>query len=302
MPLVPSPVGTREREQEAARADDVRTRYPPVMQLKPVRSLWGVDEPLDTVLPKLKSIGYAAIEKSYDVNDPAAADGLVGLLKQNGLELITMGFTGGNTVAEHVASYRQYVEAGIRLGATQMTMHSGRDAFTDAEADAFYREVVEIEKDLPFVVGHETHRGRVFFNPWRTRDVLLKFPDLKLCCDFSHWVCVAERLDWDDSSGSLLQLCADRAVHVHTRVGYEEGPQVPDPSAPEYARHVDGHFDWWTVIWKAQAARGMTHCPFTPEFGPPGYLHTLPHTNVPVANLWKVCEWMKTEVQKRFRA
>jgi hypothetical protein len=30
---------------------------------------------------------------------------------------------------------------------------------------------------------------------------------------------------------------------------------------------------------------------FTPEYGPPTYLHTLPHTQMPVADLWQVCLW-----------
>ena len=35
-----------------------------------------------------------------------------------------------------------------------------------------------------------------------------------------------------------------------------------------------------------------------PEHGPAPYLHTLPHTNVPVADLWAVNDWIKnTEVR-----
>jgi hypothetical protein len=34
----------------------------------------------------------------------------------------------------------------------------------------------------------------------------------------------------------------------------------------------------------------------TPEFGPDGYLHTLPFTHQPVADLWEINSWMgKTE-------
>ena len=38
----------------------------------------------------------------------------------------------------------------------------------------------------------------------------------------------------------------------------------------------------------------------TPEFGPPPYLHTLPHTNVPVADLAAVCDWMASRQRDRF--
>jgi hypothetical protein len=30
----------------------------------------------------------------------------------------------------------------------------------------------------------------------------------------------------------------------------------------------------------------------TPEFGPDGYLHHLPFTDVPVADLWGLNQWM----------
>ena len=31
---------------------------------------------------------------------------------------------------------------------------------------------------------------------------------------------------------------------------------------------------------------------FTPEFGPPGYMPTLPYTKQPVADLWELNAWM----------
>jgi hypothetical protein len=57
------------------------------------------------------------------------------------------------------------------------------------------------------------------------------------------------------------------------------------PRAPEYRPHLEAHERWWGMIWDAQAARGMPVSTLTPEYGPPGYLHTLPYTNVPVADL-----------------
>lgn len=38
----------------------------------------------------------------------------------------------------------------------------------------------------------------------------------------------------DDDWNTILKLVADRTFHIHARVGYAHGPQVPDPSAPEY--------------------------------------------------------------------
>jgi len=132
------------------------------------------------------------------------------------------------------------------------------------------------------------------------RNILKQFPDLRLTCDFSHWVCVCERLLPD--LGETIALAARHCHHVHARVGYEEGPQVPDPSAPEYAPHLNAHESWWETIWQTQRTHGIAVSTLAPEFGPPPNLHTLPHTNVPVADLANVCDWMARRQAKRFAA
>ena len=61
-----------------------------------------------------------------------------------------------------------------------------------------------------------------------------------------------------------------------------------EPEAPEHKEAVDAHFGWWRAIWAAQAERGADVVWAEPEFGPPPYLQTLPHTNAPVADLWDI--------------
>ncbi len=270
------------------------------MELKLARHLWGVNLSWEAAFPKFREEGYSIIE-THLVGD-TDVERFANLRKTNDFGYIAMAFTVGNGFKEHLTSFREQVNQAVKLGASQVTAHTGRDEWSASDIDAFYREAVAIEKDLPIPVGHETHRGRAFYNPWVTREVLEKYESLKLCCDFSHWVCVAERLVWDKPDGSILKLCADRAIHTHARVGYEGGPQVPDPTAPEYARHVDQHLEWWDAIFASQKKRGMAVATVTPEFGPPGYMHTLPHTNMPVADLWKVCNAIADRVKTRFNA
>jgi hypothetical protein len=38
----------------------------------------------------------------------------------------------------------------------------------------------------------------------------------------------------------------------------------------------------------------------TPEFGPDGYLHSLPFTGAPVADLWQINTWMARRQKERF--
>jgi hypothetical protein len=44
----------------------------------------------------------------------------------------------------------------------------------------------------------------------------------------------------------------------------------------------------------------MAESTFTPNYGPPPYLHTLPHTNVPVASLSEVCDWQANRAREQF--
>ena len=48
----------------------------------------------------------------------------------------------------------------------------------------------------------------------------------------------------------------------------------------------------WELVWASQKQRGMAVATITPEFGPAPYLHTLPFTQAPVADLSDICDWM----------
>jgi hypothetical protein len=109
---------------------------------------------------------------------------------------------------------------------------------------------------------------------------------------------VCERLI--DGEPDVLSLCVERAQHTHARVGYDQGPQVPHPAAPEYRTALEAHERWWTLIWRAQQRHGRARTTMTPEFGPDGYLHCLPFTAEPVADLEEINLWMAGRQRKRF--
>jgi sugar phosphate isomerase/epimerase len=265
------------------------------LKLELFRHLWGVQESPRTFLPRIKSLGYTGIETGIiDITNGALEEQFA----EHELSLICMVFTAGDNVRDHLRSFREEVETAAKFRPVKITSHSGRDGFSPAESLEFFRGAAEIEADLGLPVAHETHRGRILFNPWITRAVLEAEPSIQLCADFSHWVCVCERLL--DGEEEIVRLAASRTSHVHARVGYEQGPQVPDPRAPEYSAQVAAHEKWWDWIWDSQAASGAVVSTLTPEFGPPPYLHTSPSTNQPVANLAEICEWQTVRQRTRF--
>jgi hypothetical protein len=202
-------------------------------------------------------------------------------------------------VQEHLASLTYQIDECLDAEPLFFNCHSGSDAWSITEAEDFYGAVLEMEKKIGVTLSHETHRFRCFGNPWNTRRILNLFPELKLTCDLSHWVCVTERLLQDCTD--IIDLCAEHCWHLHARVGYEEGPQVPDPRAPEWSAHLQTHEEWWEKIWKTQQTRKLDVSTLTPEFGPPPYLHTIPYTQQPVADLNAICDWMSQRQRDRFR-
>lgn len=266
------------------------------MELLLTRHLWGITEPWEQSFPRIYAAGYRAIEAPLP--KPAEQNRFRDLLAQYDFEFIAMIFTSGATVAEHIDSFRSQAAAGSSFRPLLINSHSGRDAWDQDQSSIFFEQALAFETTLDIPIAHETHRGRILFNPWITDRLIQQYERLQLCWDLSHWVCVCERLL--DDQLEIIGRCAERCLHLHTRVGYEQGPQAPDPRAPEYQRHLEAHERWWDLAWNAQAAQGRMLSTLTPEFGPPGYLHTLPYTNMPVADLWEVCNWMAQRQATRF--
>ena len=251
-------------------------------------------------MPKFKRRGYRGIESTLPT--PANEGRFLRLLRDSDLAYLPVVQLFEPTVDEQIASYERDLNRAAALGGVKVLVHGGRDAWPMGQAVNFFGRALDIQTKVGLPVAHETHRSRITFNPWATAEVLTAHPALTLCCDFSHYVCVCERLDWDagDDGRALLDLFASRCIHVHSRVGHEQGPQVPDPAAPEYAPHLAAHERWWDVIWDTQQRRGDAVTTLTPEFGPAGYMPTLAYTQAPVADLERVCEWMADRQKGRF--
>lgn len=148
-------------------------------------------------------------------------------------------------------------------------------------------------------VSFETHRGRTLFNPWITVQILKELPSLRLTADFSHWCVVTERL-LSTEEEELAQVIP-HVDHVHARVGYDQGPQVPHPAAPEYQMALQAHSDWWKAIWQSQQQRGLAVSTMTPEFGPDGYLQAAPFGGAPVADLRQLNRWIGDRQRQQFQ-
>jgi len=223
------------------------------------------------------------------------------------------GATAKQIVDTHVHSFKKNVRDcydlfGDRKDGGYLTLviaHSMRDNFPESWAARYFREVLQWESEVGYIIAHETHRKRFLHSPWTCRDFFLKYPDIydkiKLCADFSHFLCVAEVDTNDPVLNTLMDFIIPKVVHTQCRVGYDHGPQVADPRVPEWLSYMQGHEVWWDKIWLSQKAQGKEYVTMIAEHGPPTYQHSMPGTKEPLAQIWDVNHWIQLRRQERFQ-
>lgn len=187
----------------------------------------------------------------------------------------------GRGVAAHIAvlaaQVREVAESPLlRPLLVAFSGQSGRDYFSDADADAYFDAADALGAELGVRIQHETHRHRLLYSPWIARAAVARRPTLRLIADLSHYVVVCEASCDDPDLNEAIAELVPRVTHVHARVGHEEAPQISDPRDPRWAAHVAGHVRWWKAIFRAHIARGEPLVTVTPEFllfpyGPVGF-------------------------------
>ena len=274
------------------------------MKLALFKTLWGHDGDLPSAIGLALEAGFTGIEGPV----PAASGTFFQHLDRTPwiAEVTTCTPPGEYLpcphlgVDAHLASLEDGIVRSLPGGPLFITTMAGSDAWGLDDCLHFYEGVLRLQQRHSLVISVETHRGRPTFHPWRTAEILAAIPELRLTCDFSHWCVVTERLVLDQEP-VLLERIARHAHHVHGRVGYAQGPQVPDPRAPEYAVERAAHERWWGVLFAAMRERGTETATLTPEFGPDGYLQCHPFTRDPVADLWEINRWIGRRQLERHR-
>jgi sugar phosphate isomerase/epimerase len=269
------------------------------MQLKIFKCLWGVTKIDEEAFELYRKTGYDGIE--FKALNAKKHDGFAGWLKNCEFDFIAQIHTdGGISVPGHLRSFETLVNTALTFNPLLINSQSGCDHWTLKEKCDFIEGALKIEEAYKINIAHETHRSRITYNPWETSALVKAFPPMKICCDFSHWVNVCERLLTTEEE--QISIAASACIHVHARVGYEQGPQVPDPRAPEYEKHLESHEAWWNRIWLVQKSRGIELSSVCPEYGPPLYQHTLPFTNEKVSDIEEITAWAMQRIKDKFKA
>lgn len=257
---------------------------------------WGNTLPMDAFLAKAKAAGYDGVELWM----PAGEDKKKSLkegLKKYELEVIFLHGTARNLPFEEALRvYELGLQEILAWKPVKVNSHTGNDFWTSEQNLAFIALGDRYAKQVGIPVLHETHRGRFSYTLPESVAMLRKFPNLKYTLDISHWMVVHERLLTE--SDPFLQEIFPSVDHIHARVGFAEGPQVPNPAAPEWENEVKAHLDIWEKIIRSQTGKVFT---VTTEFGPPPYMATVPFTNQPLADQWEANVWIRNALKSRFQ-
>lgn len=276
------------------------------MQLKLFKTLWGFKGDHEALVARALQSGFDGVE-GLAPEDDRQRERFTQALNDSGLSYIAEICTAGSYVPDrratpqmHLESLAMKLESSIEFSPLFVTCLAGCDAWSEDQSIRFFEDAMALAREHRVDISFETHRSRSFFNPWVTARIARALPQMKLTADFSHWCVVCERLM--DTELDVIQALAPQVRHIHARVGYDQGAQVPHPAAPEYLPALEAHQRWWQMIWRAQKEVGVTMSTMTPEFGPDGYLHELPFTCAPVADLEEINLWMANTERKHFSA
>jgi hypothetical protein len=247
---------------------------------------------------KVTEAGYDGVEMSLPAEKKEKELTLQSLKAHQLLYIAQHWETASVDFEEHRKEYRQRLEHLASAQPLLINSQTGKDFFTFEQNEALISIAREISQRTGIQIVHETHRGKFSFAAHVTASYVARIPDLRIGFDVSHWCCVAESML--ENQTAAVDLAISHADHLHARVGFPGGPQVPDPRTPEWKEVVDIHLGWWDRIIERNRKEGKTLFTITPEFGPYPYMTILPFTRQPIAPQWELNVYMMEMLRARY--
>lgn len=259
---------------------------------------WGFNQQIETFVKKAKTSGYDGVE-IWAPKDSIKQIEISNILNNYNMKVIFLcGSNPSLTFKKSLDEYEKYLKNTLELRPIAVNSHTGSDFYNFNQNMAFLELAEKLSNEYKIPVYHETHRGRFSYSIPETIRYLEKKETLNLTLDISHWIVVHESLL--DNREEFLKKIIQRSNHIHARVGFEEGPQINDPSAPEWEKVIERHLDIWEAViqktWNENKSATITT-----EFGPPGYMPTLPFTQKPVSDQWKANVFIMNKLKKRIK-
>ena len=275
------------------------------MQLKYGCPYWGSDHytPKEFI-SKVVNAGYDGVELFLQPPDKLTHDFLheIESIKIQHPDFFFIALQLTFPVKESVDAYISKMEKSLialaELNPLFINSHTGKDYYSFDENCKVIEAAMNIGVKTGVRILHETHRGRFSFHAATLLPYLKMFPEMELVGDFSHFCTVSESMLQDQQE--ILQQIIPHVSHIHARVGFEQGPQVNDPAAPEWQSHLNQFMGWWQQIIDYKKSQQKETFTISPEFGPAPYLPVEPFTQKPLSNQWENNYFMLNKLKETF--
>jgi len=260
---------------------------------------WGQAlTPWNVFLKNVKEAGYDGVETSLPIAQSEKEE-ILNELKEFDLLLIGQHWETVNPAfKEHYEEFEMRLRSLASAKPLFINTQTGKDYYSFEENQQLIVLANKVANETGIPIVHETHRGKFSFAAHITKSYLQKIRDLKITLDISHWFNTAETFLQDQQDA--VELAVSRTEHIHSRVGYIEGPQITDPRAPEWKEAVDYHLNVWDKVIEMQRKTNREFFSITSEFGAPPYLPLLPYTRQPIVDQWEVNVYMMHLLKERY--
>jgi sugar phosphate isomerase/epimerase len=256
------------------------------MEIKYICPYWGSEELRpEQFIQKALEDGYDGVEMNFTPQQGFAEE-IQRTIEKTGAIFIAQQWLPPRV--ETVNEYRDRMVERLKFlascGPVFINSHTGKDFFSFEENCSLIESCSQIEMESGIPVIHETHRGRFSHHAFSLLPYLEHFNNLQLNADFSHFCTVSESLLEDQEP--ILEKILPHCRYIHARVGFDQGPQVNHPFAPEWMLNLERFMTWWQKIVNLEKAGGREVFYACPEFGPFPYMPRLPFTRMEVSNQW----------------
>jgi hypothetical protein len=276
------------------------------MQINYCCPFWGCEQDsADAFIEKVIAAGYDGIETNFP-SDVHFIDQFIKHIEKLKMQNSGFGFIGqqvmgpeNETVHAYIAKMENRLLEIAALAPAFINSHTGKDYFSFDDNCKVIEATLNISVKTGVRILHETHRGRFSFHAASLLPYLQKFPEMELVGDFSHFCTVSESMLQDQVD--IIEQIIPHVSHIHARVGWEQGPQVNNPAAPEWENHFDIFATWWKKMVEVKQQQGWKQLTITPEFGPAPYMPAEPFTQKPLSSQWNNNLYMKEKLQTIFK-
>lgn len=269
------------------------------MELKVFAPGWGYEH-MDQrdFLDMVRLAGYDGFDMWLPADDALRKE-LFDYLQKHQLNIVVQQHqAAGNTFNDFKKAYLENLHNCAEANPLFINSHTGRDYFTFEQNLQLFDIAFEFTAKTGVNVVHETHRKRALYSPGLANEYFKAREQLRITADFSHWTCVTESML--DNFTEIVDEAIQRAGHIHSRVGFEQGPQVGHPGAPEWDYTLQKFLGWWDRIAESRLQQNSKYLTITTEFGPQPYMPSIPFSNTPVADQFEVNCYMKDLVRERY--